>query len=148
MATLILDIALLVLCFLVCAIDIFKREIYNLYTVLLFLVALIYNIHSPLDIMFSLSVCIVISILLFIFSIWSGGDSKLLIALTPFFAPEQLLDFYVATLFSGGVLSLIYIVKYRVILNKSIESGLPYGVAIIFGAHLSLYFSQGLTIYS
>lgn len=93
-------------------------------------------------------VCFVIGFCLFAMQVWGGGDSKLIVSLSPLFTVVQLPDFFVTMLLCGGMLSVIYWIKYRLIPQKSPDRGLPYGVAIVCGAIISLYFSQGLAIYS
>ncbi|MEZ9510748.1 prepilin peptidase [Vibrio breoganii] len=139
---------LLVLCVYICYTDLLQRKIFNSSVAIVFLFGLYLSNQNLSSIFLSLGICFLIGILLIVAPIWGGGDSKLLIALSPLFTPMQLPDFFIATLLCGGVLSVIYWIKYRMIFKKAIDVGLPYGVAIVCGAILSLYFSQGLTSYS
>lgn len=91
------------------------------------------------SILISISVCFSIGLAFLAVNLWGGGDSKLLVALAPLIPPSQLIDFFVATLICGGGLSLFYLVKYRLIYTGRKERGLPYGVALILGAVLTLY---------
>lgn len=97
----------------------------------------------------SFVICLSIGVTLFLVNIWGGGDSKLLISLSPLFSPSGLMDFFFGILFCGGILSVVYLIKYRFILKMPLERGLPYGVAIVFGAILSIYLSpQGFGVFS
>jgi len=78
--------------------------------------------------------------ILFKFNIFGAGDSKLLTAYSMALLPNQLLDAVILTLLFGGLLSLFYLIKDRLILKKSRkdEHGLPYGVAISFGFYITI----------
>ncbi|WP_261815602.1 A24 family peptidase [Vibrio gallicus] len=132
----------------ICLSDLYRRKITNPLVVILFVVTLFIAANSWLGIFQSTLLVLVIGLALFSARIWAGGDSKLLIALAPLFPLAQLPDLFFSILVCGGVLSGIYWVKYRLIFKGMPDQGLPYGVAIICGANLSLYFSQGLAIYS
>nr|WP_261822701.1 hypothetical protein [Vibrio neonatus] len=87
----------------------------------------------------SIFICSIFGSLLFSMRFWAGGDSKLIIALAPLF-PFYLLDeiLYLIILF-GGILSLIYWIKYRLIFIEKKDRGVPYGVAILAGSNIYLY---------
>nr|WP_240697395.1 hypothetical protein [Vibrio breoganii] len=121
---------------------------YNLNIVLILLVSLYLSCQTASDIFYSILICTFIGLFFIIVPIWGGGDSKLIISLAPLFSPPQLLDFFVATLLCGGFLSIFYWLKYHFLFRGKVDRGLPYGVAILCGANISLYFSQGLEIYS
>ncbi|MEZ9833068.1 prepilin peptidase [Vibrio breoganii] len=126
--------------------DLLNRRIRNNLVLFIFILAIFI---SPLEsILLSIVISSFVSLALFTTQLWAGGDSKLFIALAPLFPPSQLLDFFVSMLLCGGVIAVFYLVKYRYILKSSYDRGLPYGIAIVCGANLSLYFSKGLEIYS
>jgi prepilin peptidase CpaA len=78
--------------------------------------------------------------ILFKFKVFGAGDSKLATAYSIALLPNQLLDAVILTLLFGGLLSLFYLIKDRLILKKSREDerGLPYGVAISFGFYITI----------
>jgi len=78
--------------------------------------------------------------ILFKFKTFGAGDSKLATAYSIALLPNQLLDAVILTLLFGGLLSLFYLIKDRLILKKSREDerGLPYGVAISFGFYITI----------
>ncbi|MEZ9302181.1 prepilin peptidase [Vibrio breoganii] len=125
----------------ICITDILERKIYNIQVIVLFFMLLILSQRSFLEITESISMLSILSLILFSAHIWGGGDSKLLISISPLFPPSHLLDLLVAILLCGGILSIVYWLKLRIVCFKAKNKGLPYGVAIICGANLSLYFS-------
>ncbi|MEZ9900420.1 hypothetical protein BCS96_05320 [Vibrio breoganii] len=132
----------------ICITDVFNRKIHNVSAGGTLIIALLLSPNSWMSIYPSMLVCFVIGFCLFAMQVWGGGDSKLIVSLSPLFTVVQLPDFFVTMLLCGGMLSVIYWIKYRLIPQKSPDRGLPYGVAIVCGAIISLYFSQGLAIYS
>ncbi|MEZ9467085.1 A24 family peptidase [Vibrio breoganii] len=132
----------------ICVYDIKYRLIKNEILFFLLLTSMLITSNDIDKIVLSVFISSLIAFALYIAHIWGGGDSKLLIALSPLFLPQQIPDFIVATLLCGGMLSFFYWTKYRVVSKNIPDKGLPYGVAIVSGANLSLYFSQGLPIYS
>ncbi len=136
------------ICIAISVTDVVHRRIDNLAVILLLIVVTVLSQHDSQEMIVSLIVTFLIAIIIFALHIWGGGDSKLLLALSPLFTVSQLPDLVVAVLLCGGLLSLVYWVKYHIILKAKLERGIPYGVAIVCGANLSLYFSKGLPIYS
>ncbi len=130
--------------------DAIERRIDNHCVIIIFLLSVLLSSGSAntlyrLD---SIIICCLIGFIFHMCNVWGGGDGKLLIAVAPLFPLAQLLDFFVATLLCGGFLSIFYWVKYRFLFKDAQDEGLPYGIAIVCGVNLSLYFSQGLAIYS
>ncbi|MEZ9666848.1 prepilin peptidase [Vibrio breoganii] len=132
----------------ICIYDIKYRLIKNEILSFLLLISILITSNDFDKIVLSVLISLLIAFVLYIAHIWGGGDSKLLIALSPLFLPQQIPDFIVATLLCGGMLSFFYWTKYHIVSKNIPDKGLPYGVAIVSGANLSLYFSQGLPIYS
>ncbi|GAD88334.1 hypothetical protein VHA01S_004_01070 [Vibrio halioticoli NBRC 102217] len=100
------------------------------------------------DILISMAITIILGFILFYFKLCGAGDCKLIIGFSPLFIPSIISDFFIFTLACGGVVSLFIYVKYKLLFSCYIKRDVPYGVAIVFGAHLTLYFYQGLEIYS
>lgn len=75
------------------------------------------------------------SMVLFYFSIMGAGDGKFAAALALAIPWQQLNIALFLTAIIGGVLAIIYLIKYRLILRNKIKQdpGLPYGVAIGLG---------------
>ncbi|WP_035476686.1 A24 family peptidase [Aliagarivorans taiwanensis] len=69
------------------------------------------------------------------FCIWGAGDAKLAAVLSIAIPTSSLLNAWLVTLYAGGVLAVVYLIKSRVRHCK--PDGLPYGVAISIG-----FFSQ------
>ncbi|CAM2792557.1 prepilin peptidase [Vibrio rarus] len=128
--------------------DLTKRQIGNIVLIATFIITISISDFMLTNKILVLLLVSTLSVLLFFVNFWAGGDGKLLIVLAPLFPPYQVIDLIVSILLCGGLLSLFYYLKYRVFFKHRMDRGLPYSVAIIIGAHLSLYFSQGLTIYS
>lgn len=78
--------------------------------------------------------------MLFVFNIFGAGDSKLATAYSIALLPNQAIDAVVLTLFLGGLLSVFYLIKDRLILKKKREDecGLPYGLAISLGFYITI----------
>ncbi|WP_052032190.1 prepilin peptidase [Vibrio ezurae] len=130
----------------ICIEDIVKRTITNKSVFFVFIISCIVSLHEVNIIIKSFLILTVISLTVYKLNLWAGGDSKLLISLSPLFSPEQCMDVIVSILLCGGVLSVFYMVKNRFIYSSNVTN-LPYGVAIIGGTNLSLYFFQGLAVY-
>ncbi|TKF88725.1 hypothetical protein FCV82_06495 [Vibrio breoganii] len=130
--------------------DIKYRIISNYIVLFIYFISMYIGLNNGAfeDVFLSVVICTAIGLSLYSMGICGGGDVKLLIALSPLFHYGQLTDLFFGILICGGLLSTFYWTKYRVLLKSSNDHGLPYGVAIIFGANLSLYLSQGLAIYS
>ncbi|UJF17667.1 hypothetical protein L0B53_01755 [Vibrio sp. SS-MA-C1-2] len=87
----------------------------------------------------SFTIITVMSLVLFSIGFWAGGDAKLVMAISPLLLPSQLMDWLVMIALFGGVLSLFYLIKYRVIYKQKENPHLPYGVAIVAGTTVMLY---------
>ncbi|WP_261833538.1 prepilin peptidase [Vibrio ishigakensis] len=132
----------------VCLSDITKRRIYNVQIVAMLVLCLTITEQSITQILVSILLILSIALILFSTNIWGGGDGKLLTALSPLFPVSQVPDLLFSVLLCGGVVSSVYLLKKLLVEKKRSSFGIPYGVAIVCGANLSLYFSKGLPIYS
>ncbi|WP_369526258.1 A24 family peptidase [Photobacterium leiognathi] len=131
MATLLLTI------FIVTIFDIKYRKIPNKLCLLTAICCLIfaYQHHYLASSLLSSSVVLLSSIVLFYFNIMGAGDGKFAAALALAIPWQQLNIALFLTAIIGGVLAVIYFIKYRLILRNKIKQdpGLPYGVAIGLG---------------
>lgn len=116
--------------------DIKYRKIPNQLCLLTAILCLIlaYQHHYIVASLLSGLVVLLSSMILFYFNIIGAGDGKFAAALA-LAVPWQQLDIALfLTAIMGGILAIIYLIKYRLILrNKIKDPGLPYGVAIGFG---------------
>ncbi|MGR5299056.1 A24 family peptidase [Vibrio mediterranei] len=140
-------LALIILCCFVCFHDLKQRKIYNANTLAILLLTFWVTPYDVISIVASVGFNAIIGILLLVLNVWGSGDSKLIMALAPLFSPSQLPDMWIAILFSGGLLAVVYWIKYHWIIKHPLTCGLPYGVAIVVGVTISLYFIQHPTIY-
>ncbi|WP_318434761.1 A24 family peptidase [Photobacterium leiognathi] len=117
--------------------DIKHRKIPNILCLLTASVCSIfaYQHHYLASSLLSSSVVLLGSMVFFYFNIMGAGDGKFAAALA-FAIPWQQLNIALfLTAIVGGVLAIIYFIKYRLILRNKIKQdpGLPYGVAIGLG---------------
>lgn len=117
--------------------DIKQRKILNIQLIFIFCLALFGVVVKPLDGMImtftTVFILLLIALIPYFFNIWGGGDSKLLIAASPYFYFNEILPYLITVLFSGGLLSCFYYVKYRLCYPSLSDPGVPYGCAITFG---------------
>ncbi len=94
-----------------------------------------YQHHYLASGLLSSSVVLLGSIVLFYHNIMGAGDGKFAAALALAVPWQQLNIALFLTAIIGGVLAIIYFIKYRLILRNKIKQdpGLPYGVAIGLG---------------
>ncbi|MCL1145371.1 prepilin peptidase [Shewanella marinintestina] len=133
---------LLVILVLCCLSDIFYRRISNkgCFAVLITCVWLAASQQILLEGLLNGLSIFLLSLLLFRFRWLAAGDGKLASALAVAL-PQSLLPIALwFTLLCGGVLAVIYLVKYRVInrIPRERELGLPYGIAISFGFYIPI----------
>ncbi|MFC0171491.1 prepilin peptidase [Vibrio comitans] len=121
--------------------DVKYRKIYNIQCILIFLLS--YFISTPWmtnkAVLLSILMLSFISIVIYKFRVWAGGDSKLLIAISPLFMISLLPYVIYLILLCGGIISIFYWVKYRLVFRSRKDRGLPYGLAIISGSNIFLY---------
>lgn len=102
-------------------------------------------------------VVFVVTLALFVFKVWGGGDHKLMSAFAVWFGLVGLIPFLVYTVLLGGLLGIAALVlqKYKPVKNaaegswiakvQNEQGKVPYGIAIAFGALASFvkmgYFS-------
>ena len=81
-----------------------------------------------------------LSLVLFRFRWLGAGDGKLASALAVALPLSQLPLALMLTLMCGGVLAVVYLIKYRVIqrLSRGEDAGLPYGIAISLGFYITI----------
>ena len=119
----------------------YRRITNNLCAIILF-TSLYLVIERNNAILYFISFLIVFlsTFVLFKFNIFGAGDSKLAAAYSIALLPNQIVDAVILTLFIGGLLSVFYLLKDRLILKKAREDerGLPYGVAISFGFYITI----------
>ncbi|WP_305460608.1 A24 family peptidase [Photobacterium leiognathi] len=117
--------------------DIKYRKIPNILCLITAICCLIfaYQHHYLASSLLSSSVVLLGSIVLFYFNIMGAGDGKFAAALALAIPWQQLDIALFLTAIVGGVLAIIYFIKYRLILRNKIKQdpGLPYGVAIGLG---------------
>ncbi|WP_318446178.1 A24 family peptidase [Photobacterium leiognathi] len=117
--------------------DIKYRKIPNILCLLTAICCLIfaYQYHYLASGLLSSSVVLVGSMVLFYFNIMGAGDGKFAAALALAIPWQQLNIALFLTAIVGGLLAVIYFIKYRLILRNKIKQdpGLPYGVAIGLG---------------
>lgn len=116
--------------------DLYNRTIPNILCLITIICCsiLAYQHHYIAASLLSSLVILLSSMILFYFNIIGAGDGKFAAALA-LAVPWQQLDIALfLTAIMGGILAIIYLIKYRLILrNKIKDPGLPYGVAIGFG---------------
>lgn len=121
----------------ICYTDIFYREIENgvlvLLLIILFLFGLI-NLNSQL--LVSLAFLVIGGI--FLKGIIAPGDIKLVAVILAATDINYVLLFFVMTLFIGGVLAIVYLIKNRFVDSSAKNNGLPYGVPISISGFLLL----------
>ncbi|WP_318480071.1 A24 family peptidase [Photobacterium leiognathi] len=117
--------------------DIKHRKTPNILCLLTAIICLIftYQHHYLASSLLSSSMVLLGSIVLFYFNIMGAGDGKFAAALALAIPWQQLNIALFLTAIVGGVLAIIYFIKYRLILRNKIKQdpGLPYGVAIGLG---------------
>ncbi|WP_318480545.1 A24 family peptidase [Photobacterium leiognathi] len=117
--------------------DIKYRKIPNILCLLTAVVCLIfaYQHHYLASGLLSSSVVLLGSMVLFYLNTMGAGDGKFAAALALAIPWQQLNIALFLTAIVGGVLAIIYLIKYRLILRNKIKQdpGLPYGVAIGLG---------------
>ncbi|WP_346769454.1 prepilin peptidase [Photobacterium sp. Ph5] len=117
--------------------DIKYRKIPNILCLLTAIFCLIfaYQQHYLASSLLSSSVVLLGSMVLFYLNIMGAGDGKFAAALALAIPWQQLNIALFLTAIIGGVLAIIYFIKYRLILCNKIKQdpGLPYGVAIGLG---------------
>ncbi len=120
-----------------CYLDIKYRKIPNTLCLLTAIICLIfaYQHHYLASSLLSSIAVLLGSIVLFYFNIMGAGDGKFAAALALAIPWQQLNIALFLTAIIGGVLAIIYLIKYRLILRNKIKQdpGLPYGVAIGLG---------------
>ncbi|CED60858.1 type IV leader peptidase [Moritella viscosa] len=118
------------------------RRIPNNLCVIILIVSLYLTIEGNNISLHFLSGLIIFSstTILFKFNIFGAGDSKLATAYSIALLPNEVIDAVILTLFIGGLLSVFYLIKDRLILKKARadECGLPYGLAISFGFYITI----------
>lgn len=121
----------------VCYTDVRYRKIENWVLVLL-LVTLYFLelIHLDVQLLVSVSFLFVAGISLK--GVVAPGDIKLVAVILAATDVDYVLLFFVMTLFMGGVLSIVYLIKNWFIGASSIRFGLPYGVPISISGFLLL----------
>ncbi|SON49517.1 prepilin peptidase [Vibrio tapetis] len=121
----------------ICYTDIFYRKIENgvlvLLLITLFLFGLI-NLNSQL--LVSLAFLVIGGI--FLKGIIAPGDIKLVAVILAATDINYVLLFFVMTLFIGGVLAIVYLIKNRFVDSSAKNNGLPYGVPISISGFLLL----------
>ncbi|WP_434144978.1 A24 family peptidase [Photobacterium leiognathi] len=126
-----------ILIILSCYFDISVRKIPNTLCLLAAIVCLIfaYQHHYLASGLLSSSVVLLGSMVLFYLNIMGAGDGKFAAALALAIPWQQLNIALFLTAIVGGLLAVIYFIKYRLILRNKIKQdpGLPYGVAIGLG---------------
>lgn len=120
--------------------DIKKRTIRNNHCVLSAVICnlLFFNCHDSLQIFIPLLVFF-IGIFLSVKGWLGGGDTKLFAAYSTAILPENLFTAVLMILIVGGVVSLCCLIKNR--WTKSIDRGVPYGVAIVIGSLFGIWMS-------
>lgn len=125
--------------------DIRYRRISNIVCAAVFSLSLTlaFSQHQLADGIISSIIMFLISLLLFYFNIVAAGDGKLASAFAVALSPQQLISALYFTLLFGGVVAVIYLIKYQLIQRRSPEKarGLPYGVAIACGFGLQIFAS-------
>ncbi|WP_318435138.1 A24 family peptidase [Photobacterium leiognathi] len=118
-------------------VDLKYRKIPNILCLLTAIVCLIfaYQHHYLASSLLSSIMVLVGSMVLFYFNIMGAGDGKFAAALALAIPWQQLNIALFLTAIVGGLLAVIYFIKYRLILRNKIKQdpGLPYGVAIGLG---------------
>ncbi|WP_407083298.1 A24 family peptidase [Photobacterium leiognathi] len=125
------------------SLDIKSRKIPNILCLLTAIFCLIfsYQHHYLASGLLSSSVVLLSSMMLFYFNIMGAGDGKFATALALAIPWQQLNISLFLTAVIGGVLAIIYFIKYRLILRNKIKQdpGLPYGVAIGLGFFIPIF---------
>jgi prepilin peptidase CpaA len=112
-----------------------------------------------LNILFGFGV-LAVGFVLFQFNVFGGGDAKLLAAVAIWTGTTAILPFILWTAIAGGVMALVLLTARQLIPAGSYPSfvdhllkkqnGIPYGVAIMFGALMAIpslpYLSSPLTL--
>ncbi|WP_428751162.1 A24 family peptidase [Vibrio cionasavignyae] len=129
---------------LVCASDVALRKISNIFGVIIFMCSILLLLETKQELtMHFLSLCIVSVIVLTAFglNILGGGDVKLMLAFSIAIPIHYLGDAIFNVAIVGGMLSILYLVKYRVLrfVPEGGEAGLPYGIAISLGFFSTIY---------
>ncbi|MGF1724405.1 A24 family peptidase [Photobacterium nomapromontoriensis] len=121
--------------------DITFRRIPNIAIVVILGITFILNgQHDVLNGWYSAIIVLCLSIILVAMKVIAAGDSKLATVLALAIPLSSLLLALWLTCLIGGMLALIYWVKYR-IANKTLsgkDPGLPYGVAISIGFYIPI----------
>lgn len=119
--------------------DVYERKIYNLQNGMLFVLSMIYSFDVEMvSLMMTLIYAAILSIMLYFFRFWGGGDCKLFVAISLLFLPVQLVGFFIFTLLCGGIMSLVFLIKKAIYKNEKSPNGMPYAVSIISGALVQL----------
>ncbi|WP_305403465.1 A24 family peptidase [Photobacterium leiognathi] len=128
---------LLITIVIVAIFDIRCRKIPNILCLITAICCLIfaYQHHYLASSLLSSITVLLGSIVLFYLNIMGAGDGKFAAALALAIPWQQLNIALFLTVIVGGVLAVIYFIKYRLILRNKIKQdpGLPYGVAIGLG---------------
>ncbi|WP_064792420.1 A24 family peptidase [Shewanella woodyi] len=138
-----LAIASLLLVLVICCLtDICKRRISNIgcFATLIICVWLAASQQQLLEGIINGSSILALSLVLFRFRWLAAGDGKLASALAVALPLSQLPVALMLTLMCGGVLAVIYLIKYRVIQKtpRGEDLGLPYGIAISLGFYIPI----------
>ena len=132
-------------CAAICASDVALRTISNSLTLLISACSVYLLMLSEYTVWLHLAntaTVIIIMLLVYIRGYAGGGDIKLMIAFSLAIPIGLLGDAFFNVAICGGVLSTIYLMKYRLLKmvpNNEEEPGLPYGVAISFGFLITIY---------
>ena len=126
----------------VCFFDLRYRQIPNWLCVIIAVLAFIYALinQQMMAGLMAASITFVIGLVLFAGNVMGAGDGKLASALALALLPSQLFDALMLTLFIGGILAILYLIKDRIIFIKEPKKtrGLPYGIAIALGFYLTI----------
>ncbi|MGR5117607.1 A24 family peptidase [Vibrio astriarenae] len=120
--------------------DIQSRVISNKSIVALFFMILILCYFDARFVFFPLSFVLTLFLGLLIYCIggWGAGDVKLSSVLAILVPVNNLTEAFYATVFIGGVLSILCLIK-KAIYKGSLSNGVPYGVAISGGFFLTIF---------
>lgn len=120
------------------------RMIANKRVTVVFLLAIAYvvmrsqTMSDLFDHLLSFLYIVIPAIALFAFRIWGGGDAKLLMALAPIAQPQTLFLLIFLIVICGFFQAIIILVTRRLKPRSFYLDGMPYGVAIAFGATIFL----------
>ena len=137
-------------CFVVSLSDIRERTIKNSHVAVIAVLAMVIgSADYSLASLWILGICWSALLVLHIFNVMGGGDVKLIAAFSLALPTTFLLPALVLVTVFGGVLAIIYLLKFWWMSwrNKEYDSaqiGLPYGIAICCGFYLALVLNSAV----